>query len=320
MVFKDVASNGDWIDLKGLFQWLEFVSYLVDRWLDFLNCWLELLPYKAVHIWVNRVFQDQRGDQVGEVLVLRMLHAYLDLQLVEPDDGIMHQCHKALNLLHDLLEQELVDSGWLLYAWVHLVERKVLLYFLLSCLDKVTQDLSEEVFQCYDWVSIHRGQVHANNVELGRVFWFGWRWGDAQTNDVMLQVVLKKFLLLRKWCLWGGNRGSGGKQVLIHLSARHAKSAYFCVLCLLTLQKHVHIFRVNWLPILGWETLTCWEMVQLSHGHLFGLRRVNHCFGEKGLTTHFEWIVQWVLLAQCLVNNLWGHIIGGEMDVWDLTV
>ena len=71
----------------------------------------------------------------------------------------MHQSHKALDLLDDLLKKFLMLRSQGRASLIHLVKAHVLFDGLCLLLYIRLKDISEEVFQLDDWVVIHGAQV-----------------------------------------------------------------------------------------------------------------------------------------------------------------
>lgn len=80
------------------------------------------------------------------MLVLLIREAHLDIQDVEPDNRIVHQLDKRLDLLLHLLKQLLVLRGKCSAGLRILVEIEIILNRLRLLLDILFQDLSKVVF------------------------------------------------------------------------------------------------------------------------------------------------------------------------------
>ena len=79
-----------------------------------------------MHLGVDRVLENKRGQQVGEVLVLLVRVAHLDVKHVEADHCVMDQINEAFDILHYLREEFLVLCGQHRARLIHLIEAKVL--------------------------------------------------------------------------------------------------------------------------------------------------------------------------------------------------
>ena len=122
-----------------------------------------------MHLGVDRVLENKRGQQVGEVLVLLVGVAHLDVEHVEADYCIVDQINEALDILHDLREELLVLGGQDRACLVDLIETEVLLDGLRLLLDVLQENLTEAVLQLDDRVVIHGAEVGSQRVDLHRV-------------------------------------------------------------------------------------------------------------------------------------------------------
>lgn len=96
----------DWIYLDRLFEsFTVLASDLIDNRHYLFELWSVLDADNGVHSRVDWVFKNEGGEQIGQVLVLLVREANLDVKNVEPDNSVMHQSHKAFHFLHDFIEQ-----------------------------------------------------------------------------------------------------------------------------------------------------------------------------------------------------------------------
>lgn len=98
----------------------------------------------------------------------------------------MHQSYKLFDLLNHLLKQDLMLLSKLLIILIHLIELKVFFNRLGTLFNEVSQDAPEAVFDLYDGVLLHSGEMHSDHIELRGVFRLGWDWGYAEAYDIML--------------------------------------------------------------------------------------------------------------------------------------
>ena len=122
-----------------------------------------------MHLGVDRVLEDKRRQQVGEMLVLLVGVAHLDVEHVEADYCIVDQINEALDILHYLREELLVLGGQDRACLVDLIETEVLLDGLRLLLDVLQENLTEAVLQLDDRVVIHGAEVGSQRVDLHRV-------------------------------------------------------------------------------------------------------------------------------------------------------
>ena len=154
---------------------------------------------------VNRVFEDKRSQQVGEVLVLLVGVAHLDVEHVEADHCVMDQINETLDILHYLREEFLVLGGQHRARLVHLIETEVLVDGLRLLLDVLQENLTEAVLQFNDRVIIHGAEVGSQRVDLHRVLGLVGGAEDTEADDVVLHEQPQRLLFICQ------HRGAAGR-------------------------------------------------------------------------------------------------------------
>ena len=145
---------------------------------------------------VDRIFEDKRGQQVGEMLVLLVGVAHLDVEHVEADHCVMDQINEALDILHYLREELLVLGGQDRACLVDLIETEVLLDGLRLLLDVLQENLTEAVLELDDRVIIHGAEVGSQRVDLHRVLGLVGGAEDTEADDVVLHEQPQRLLFI----------------------------------------------------------------------------------------------------------------------------
>ena len=149
---------------------------------------------------VNRVLEDKRGQQVGEVLVLLVGVAYLNVEHIEANHCVMDQINETLDIFNYLREEFLVLGGQHRARLVHLIETEVLVDGLRLLLDVLQENLTEAVLQLDDRVVVHGAEVGSQRVDLHRVLGLVGGAEDTQADDVVLHEQPQRLLFVCQHC------------------------------------------------------------------------------------------------------------------------
>ena len=154
---------------------------------------------------VNRVFEDKRGQQVGEMLVLLVGVAYLNVEHIEANHCVMDQINETLDIFNYLREEFLVLGGQHRARLVHLIETEVLVDGLRLLLDVLQENLTEAVLQLDDRVVVHGAEVGSQRVDLHRVLGLVGGAEDTEADDVVLHEQPQRLLFVCQ------HRGAAGR-------------------------------------------------------------------------------------------------------------
>ena len=132
------------------------------------------------------------------MLVVFVTHTYFKVEDVEADDGVVHQRHKAFDLILDFLEQLLILRGRFREILTLGVVAHVLTDRFRLTLDVRLKNLPEEVLQSDYRMIIHRCQMRPQSIELDIVFRVAGRRRNTEPHDVMIFELPQHLLLVRQ--------------------------------------------------------------------------------------------------------------------------